>query len=126
MVTRKIDHLGRVVIPKAYRDQLNIQEGTELQVDLVDGAITIKPISCYSDEEWEYIGSILDQIMEEDFVIVDNDGNPKYDNCGDRVASNLNHASMIAKEGYLITHEYTPRKSKAVAVAEKLLERARR
>jgi AbrB family looped-hinge helix DNA binding protein len=126
MVTRKIDHLGRVVIPKAYRDQLNIQEGAEMQVDLVDGAITIKPISCYSDEEWEYIGSILDQIMEEDYVLVDNEGNPKYDNCGDRVVSHLNHTSRLAESGYLITHEYTPRKSKAVVVAEKLLERARR
>ena len=36
-MTRKVDSLGRVVIPKSVRDKLRIKEGDELEIAMVDG-----------------------------------------------------------------------------------------
>jgi len=38
-----IDRAGRVVVPKALRDSLGLSEGSELEIDLVDGRLLIEP-----------------------------------------------------------------------------------
>lgn len=38
-----IDRSGRVVVPKAFRDELGLQGGVELEIVLVDGHIEIEP-----------------------------------------------------------------------------------
>lgn len=38
-MSRKVDTLGRVVIPKSIRDELNIQVGDELEIAMIDGWI---------------------------------------------------------------------------------------
>ena len=44
-LTRKMDDMGRVVIPKSLRTQLNIQEGEELEVlTLNEKAIVLQPV----------------------------------------------------------------------------------
>jgi AbrB family looped-hinge helix DNA binding protein len=44
-LTRKMDDMGRVVIPKSLRAQLNIQEGEELEVlTLNEKAIVLQPV----------------------------------------------------------------------------------
>lgn len=44
-LTRKMDDMGRVVIPKSLRAQLNIQEGEELEVlTLNEKAIVLQPM----------------------------------------------------------------------------------
>lgn len=40
-----IDKAGRVVIPKALRDQLNLEAGTELEVRAHDGHLDLEPIA---------------------------------------------------------------------------------
>lgn len=37
----KIDAAGRIVVPKAVRDQLGLRAGTEVELDLVDDRIEI-------------------------------------------------------------------------------------
>jgi transcriptional pleiotropic regulator of transition state genes len=41
--TRGIDDLGRVVIPKIYRRQLDISTGDRLEIEIIDNQITIRP-----------------------------------------------------------------------------------
>lgn len=66
-ITRRIDDLGRVVIPKALRQTLGWTEGTELNINLVDNGIFIKKyqpkkyFTAYIDEN----GSIIDADTEE-------------------------------------------------------------
>jgi AbrB family looped-hinge helix DNA binding protein len=43
--TRKIDDVGRIVIPKAMRSTFEIQEGDELELIQMDNGILIKPIA---------------------------------------------------------------------------------
>lgn len=38
-----IDKAGRIVVPKAMRDELGLNGGTEVEIALVDGRIEIEP-----------------------------------------------------------------------------------
>lgn len=40
-MVRNIDNLGRIVIPKDFRKELNIEAGTDLNVELIDNKIVI-------------------------------------------------------------------------------------
>ncbi len=40
-----IDSAGRVVIPKAVRDDARLEPGTELEIEFRDGRIEIEPVS---------------------------------------------------------------------------------
>ena len=40
-VSRRIDELGRIVIPKEYRRQLNLKEGQDLELVVVNDFIVI-------------------------------------------------------------------------------------
>jgi len=40
---KKIDNLGRVVVPKGYRQMLGLKPGDPLDFDVEGGAITISP-----------------------------------------------------------------------------------
>jgi AbrB family looped-hinge helix DNA binding protein len=42
-IVRKIDDLGRVVIPAEYRRVLGIKEGDELEIGLENDRVTIRP-----------------------------------------------------------------------------------
>lgn len=39
-----IDRAGRIVVPKAMRDELGLRGGSEVEVALVDGRIEIEPV----------------------------------------------------------------------------------
>ena len=41
-VTRKIDKLGRVSIPKSYREELGIKEEGEVRIVMVDNQVIIE------------------------------------------------------------------------------------
>lgn len=41
-IVRKVDNLGRIVIPKELRNTLNIQEGSPLEIYTDDGQIILK------------------------------------------------------------------------------------
>lgn len=41
-IVRKVDELGRVVIPKEIRNKFQIKENTELEIFIVDGNIVLR------------------------------------------------------------------------------------
>jgi AbrB family looped-hinge helix DNA binding protein len=43
MATTRIDHFGRVVIPKPIRDDLGLDAGTELEVEKEGDAVMLRP-----------------------------------------------------------------------------------
>lgn len=51
-IVRRIDNLGRVVIPKAIRAQMNIQENDEFEifVDNKTNEILLKPLKAVADD----------------------------------------------------------------------------
>ena len=42
-----IDKAGRVVVPKAMRDELGLNGGTEVEISLVDGHIEIESVTSH-------------------------------------------------------------------------------
>lgn len=55
-VPRRIDHLGRIVVPVELRRQLGISPGDELGISVQDGAIVLHPtrkacIFCGAEDE---------------------------------------------------------------------------
>ena len=42
-----IDKAGRVIVPKAMRDELGLKGGTEIEIALVDGTIEIAPVTSH-------------------------------------------------------------------------------
>lgn len=41
-VKRKLDPLGRIVIPKEFRDTINLKEGEEVEMFLISNGLFIK------------------------------------------------------------------------------------
>jgi AbrB family looped-hinge helix DNA binding protein len=46
MATTRVDHFGRIVIPKPIRDDLGLDAGTELAVEKQGDAIMLRPNDC--------------------------------------------------------------------------------
>ena len=42
---RKLDTLGRVVLPKDVREQLNLEENSEVIVQVENGKVTLTPVN---------------------------------------------------------------------------------
>lgn len=70
-IIRRIDDLGRVVIPKEIRKRLHIEEGDALELYVSDGGVTFIPYRAESTLEVE-ISRIVDA---HEF---DEQGNEKY------------------------------------------------
>ena len=78
-IVRRIDDLGRVVIPKEIRRSLRIREGDPLELYTYDGGIVFKKYQPYGDKDWQQAKKMAQAILKEDFAI--------YDDCGHRVAN---------------------------------------
>ena len=46
-MTTTIDKAGRVIVPKAMRDELGLTGGTEVEIGLVDGRVDIAPVASH-------------------------------------------------------------------------------
>ena len=42
-----IDKAGRIVVPKALRDELGLDGGAEVEISLVDGRIELEPVTSH-------------------------------------------------------------------------------
>lgn len=45
-IVRKIDELGRIVLPIEFRKELNVGEKCDMRMELKDGAIVLTPNEC--------------------------------------------------------------------------------
>ena len=74
-VVRRIDDLGRVVIPKEIRRTLRIRDGESLEIYVENDMIALKKYSPMDDlsEVAGEIGSILNQCLSRDVIVTDRD-----------------------------------------------------
>ena len=72
-VIRRVDDLGRIVIPKEIRRILRIREGDPLEFYMDDNTICLKRYQPYETEMWEKAAKILSPIVK-NFAILDGYG----------------------------------------------------
>ena len=46
MMVRKVDELGRIVLPVEFRKALNLGTGSDVNIELKDGSIVLTPNEC--------------------------------------------------------------------------------
>lgn len=63
-IIRRIDDLGRIIIPRAVRDQVDIQEGDPLEI-IVDGGKLYLEKYIASDEYEKHISGIIERMVNE-------------------------------------------------------------
>ena len=74
-ITRRIDDLGRIVIPKEIRKNLKIKENEELEIFINNDEIILKKFSPFNDSEKvlsDYI-KVINDMTGNDVVITDRD-----------------------------------------------------
>ncbi len=72
-IVRRIDDLGRVVIPREIRRSLRIKEGDPLELFTTpDGGVVFQKYSAYDESEWSRLKFMLRKIMPNTaFAILD-------------------------------------------------------
>ena len=80
-IVRRIDDLGRVVIPKEIRRSMRIKEGDPLEIfTTTDGCVYFKKYMPMGQEDWSRIGSVLQNsiLQDEKFALYDRDLELKF------------------------------------------------
>ena len=76
-IVRRIDDLGRVVIPKEIRRQMRIREGDPLEIYTTnEGGVCFKRYNPIGDMEWGKAKAVVKRILPEPFALFD-----RYDEC---------------------------------------------
>lgn len=74
-IVKRIDNLGRVVLPKDVRKKLNLHENDEIEIILNNDEIILKKYSTLLDykRECEMFASNLEKIIGEKIIFIDKD-----------------------------------------------------
>ena len=65
-MTSRVGPKGQVVIPKAMRDRLGLRPGDEVDFDLEDGAVRVRPVELSQSLRGRFAGAKLTDLLEED------------------------------------------------------------
>lgn len=77
-IVRRVDDLGRVVIPKEIRRTLRIREGDPLELFTTrDGEVVFKKYTFCDEKEWHKAKEIVKVLTEIPFALYDNYGELK-------------------------------------------------
>lgn len=73
-IVRRIDDLGRVVIPKEIRRNMNIREGDPLEIYITkDGCVCLKKYQPVGEYGWQQAKSVVREMLTCGFALVDAD-----------------------------------------------------
>ena len=71
-IIRRIDDLGRVVIPKEIRRHMGIREGDPLEIYLTtDGGVVFKRYCPIDEQDWVKAKKVVGKIIDKPFAIFD-------------------------------------------------------
>jgi len=81
-IIRRIDSLGRVVVPKEMRKALRIIENDMLEISIRDDLIVLKKVSSFSDsvEDFDGLLKLVNKLYEFDIFVTDSSEIVSY--CG--------------------------------------------
>jgi AbrB family looped-hinge helix DNA binding protein len=70
-IIRRMDDIGRVVIPKEIRRQMKIKEGCPLEIFTHNGAVCFKPYRPLGEKDWGKAKSIVEVLLPCGFALLD-------------------------------------------------------
>ena len=73
-IVRRMDDLGRVVIPKELRKSMKMREGAPLEIYTHNGAVCFKPYVPVGEADWVKAKHILEILLPCGFTLLDNYG----------------------------------------------------
>lgn len=71
-VTRQVDDLGRITIPKSYREELNIKEGEQVEVELSNDHLVVTQFNKIKTKEeiQEKLNQLVESVTSDDLVSI--------------------------------------------------------
>lgn len=123
-IVRRIDDLGRVVIPKEIRRAMRIREGDPLELYTDGDVVMFKLYRPVGNADWDRAGKLISHILDCDFCLYDSwsrvfkRGNTQFENVYD---GDEYDKRVIGRNGdiwcYLVTeHDEGNEKRKVMAV----------
>ena len=70
-IIRRVDDIGRVVIPKELRRTLKIKEGCPLEIFTYNGAVCFKPYTPIGARDWEKAKRVLNVMLTCGYTLLD-------------------------------------------------------
>lgn len=110
-IVRRIDDLGRIVIPKEVRRTLRINEGDPFELFLDDGCVVFKKYNAVESKDWNTAKNIARDILCCDFALLNRYTEPMA-KCGtttnlDNIALTKNDVRELKVQGELIGYLVT-------------------
>lgn len=106
-IVRRIDDLGRIVIPKEIRRTLRIKEGDPLELFTTkDGEVVFKKYAYCDEKEWHKAKEIIKVLTEVPFALYDNYGELKEMSRGNMPTYCDNVDNAIFVEGDIVGYIY--------------------
>lgn len=72
-IVRRVDDLGRIIIPKEVRKKMKIRDGTPLELFIEDEAVCFVKYNPYNEEDWFKAKKIISPVISS-FAILDGSG----------------------------------------------------
>lgn len=125
-IIRRIDDLGRVVIPKEVRRTMKIKEGDPLEIFLEGEMVCFRRYNPIEEREWEKALNIVGYMIEGDFALLNRYGEVMASRCAETVVIDTRNYSKEIRvdgecEGYLMALQEDIDRDK-IAVAVKMIE----
>lgn len=125
-IIRRIDDLGRVVIPKEIRRTMKIKEGDPLEIFLEGEMVCFRRYNPIEKREWEKALNIVGYMIEGDFALLNRYGEVMASRSAKTVVVDCRHCSKPIMlngecEGYLMALQEEIDGDK-IAVAVKMIE----
>lgn len=126
-IVRRIDDLGRVVIPKEIRREMHIREGDPLEIFTEGKTICFCRYNPIDEEKWEIAKNILRHLLFGGFKLANRDKEIKAEfednNTTNEIMKSITSGGDVI--GYIITEQgvYTDGElAAAVKIAREILE----
>lgn len=132
-IVRRIDDLGRIVIPKEIRRNMNIREGDPFELyTSQDGEIILKKYMPYDEHDWMQAKAIVAAIIKSPFALYDRDGDRQATTSSNfPISMNIDelpsHCHEISDQwdcyGYILTEDPHPQAKMVVDVLKAFLRK---
>ena len=94
-IVRRMDDLGRIVIPKEVRRNMGFKEGDPIEIYTDKECICLKRYHPYGERDWEIAFKLAKTMLPFKFALLDRYGGVQKYNCKDVVVDSLNYSKQI-------------------------------